>query len=270
VSSAYLEIGWLDLALAAALLAVNFGISAALRLGLTRSLLVAAVRMTVQLWLVGFVLEWVFAAERPWVILAMALVMAAVAGVAAVHRTSRRFVGVYWDSLLTILVVSFLITGFAVLGVLRVDPWWYPQYLIPLLGMLLGNALTGISLGLDRFLEGYVGHRDRLEGRMVLGATRWETARGEVREALRVALIPTVNSMLVMGVVSLPGMMTGQILAGADPADAVRYQILIMLMIAACVALASLGVVSLAFLRLVSPRPRLRSERLRGSTGNAR
>lgn len=268
MSSAYLEIGWLDLALAATLLGINFALSAALRLGLTRRLFLATARMAVQLWLVGFVLEWVFAAERPWVILAMALVMAAVAGVAAVNRTSRRFAGIYWDSLLTILVVSFLITGFAVLGVLRVEPWWDPQYLIPLLGMLLGNALTGISLGLDRFLESCVGRRGQLEGRMALGATRWEAARGEVREALRVALIPTVNSMMVMGVVSLPGMMTGQILAGADPADAVRYQILIMVMIAACVALASLGVVSLAFLRLFSPRPRLRSERLRGARGN--
>jgi len=261
-SSLYLEIGWLDLALAATLLAVSLGLSLTLRLGLSKSLLVASTRMIVQLWLVGFVLEWVFTTERPVVILAMALVMAAVAGVAAVHRTRRRFAGIYWDSLLTILTVSFLITGFTVLGVLRVDPWWDPQYLIPLLGMLLGNALTGISLALDRFLEGCVDRRDRLEVRMTLGATRWEAAGGEIREALRVALIPTVNSMMVMGIVSLPGMMTGQILAGADPADAVRYQILILMMIAACVSLASFGVVSLAFLRLFSPRPRLRTERL--------
>jgi len=263
VSSAYLEIGWLDLALAATLLAVSFGLSAALRLGLTRRLSIAAVRMTVQLWLIGMVLEWVFAADRPWVILTMALAMAGVAGVAAVNRTERRFAGIYWDSLLTILAVSFLITGFALLGVLRVEPWWDPQYLIPLLGMLLGNALTGISLGLDRFVDGCVDHRERLESLLALGATRWEAARGEVREALRVALIPTVNSMMVMGIVSLPGMMTGQILAGADPGDAVRYQILIMVMIAACVAMASFGVVILAYLRLFSPRPRLRLERLR-------
>lgn len=263
MSTAYVEIGWLDLALAAVLLLANFALSTALRLGLSKTLAIAAVRMTVQLWLVGFVLEWVFAAERPWVILAMALLMTGVAGVSAVQRTRRRFSGIYWDSLVTILGVSFVITGFALLGVLRVEPWWDPQYLIPLLGMLLGNALTGISLALDRFLEACAERRDRLEGRMVLGATRWEAARREVRQALRVALIPTVNSMMVMGIVSLPGMMTGQILAGADPADAVRYQILIMAMIASCVALASFGVVGLAFLRLFSPRPRLRVERLR-------
>lgn len=266
MSSPYLEIAWLDLALAATLLAVSLGLSLALRLGLSKSLLVASLRMIVQLWLIGFVLEWVFATEQPLVILAMALVMAAVAGVAAVNRTRRRFTGIYWDSLLTILTVSFLITGFTVLGLLEVEPWWDPQYLIPLLGMLLGNALTGISLALDRFLEGCTDRRDRLEVRLVLGATRWEAAQGEIREALRVALIPTVNSMMVMGIVSLPGMMTGQILAGADPADAVRYQILILMMIAACVSLASFGVVGLAFLRLFSPRPRLRRERLAGTS----
>lgn len=253
----YLEIGYGQLALAGLLLGVNLALDVALRLGMTRDLIVAAARMTVQLLLVGLVLDWVFAVGDPWVILGMGVVMAGLAGFTAVNRTARRFPGVYWNALVAIMGASFLVTGFALTGVLRADPWYEPQYLIPLLGMLLGNALNGISLGLDRFVEGCVRDRARIEMRLALGADRWEAARPDVREAMRVGLIPVVNSMMIMGVVSLPGMMTGQILAGADPGDAVRYQILIMFMIASCVALATLGVVLLAYRALFDTRDRL-------------
>jgi len=260
--TSYISIGYVELALGALLLLVNLALSVALRLGLARDLLVASTRMVVQLLLVGLVLDWVFATRSPWVILGIALLMAGLAGVAAVNRTARRFPGVYWDSLVTILAASFLVTGFVLVGVIDADPWFDPQYLIPLLGMLLGNALNGISLGLDRFTEGCARGRERIEALLALGASRWEAAREEVREAMRVGLIPIVNSMMIMGVVSLPGMMTGQILAGADPGDAVRYQILIMFMIASCVALASLGVVLLAYRKLFDSRHRLRTDRL--------
>lgn len=259
----YIEIGYGQLALAAGLLLINIGLSVALKLRLSRDLLLASARMTVQLLLVGLVLDWVFATRNPTVILAIAVLMAGLAGVAAVNRTARRFPGIYWNSLVTILGASFLVTGFALVGVLRLDPWFEPQYLIPLLGMLLGNALNGISLGLDRFMEGCVRERGRIESLLALGASRWEAARYDVREAMRVGLVPVVNSMMIMGVVSLPGMMTGQILAGADPGDAVRYQILIMFMIASCVALASLGVVLLAYRKLFDARHRLRLDDVR-------
>lgn len=262
----YLEIGYGQLALAGLLLGVNLALDVALRLGMTRDLVMAAVRMTVQLLLVGLVLDWVFAVGTPWVILGIGAVMAGLAGFTAVNRTARRFPGIYWNALVTIMGASFLVTGFALTGVLRVDPWYEPQYLIPLLGMLLGNALNGISLGLDRFVEGCVRERARIEMRLALGADRWEAARPDIREAMRVGLIPVVNSMMIMGVVSLPGMMTGQILAGADPGDAVRYQILIMFMIASCVALATLGVVLLAYRALFDARDRLDLSTVRRST----
>lgn len=267
-SQAYLDLSLWQVALAGLLILVNLGLSLALRLGLGRQLLVATARMTVQLLLIGYVLEWLFELDRPLPILAMALVMASLAGVAAVGRTKRRFAGIYGDSLLSILGASFVVTGLALTGILRVEPWFDPQYLIPLLGMVLGNALTGISLGLDRMMEGCVQRRGLIEALLSLGATRWEAAHREVKEALRTGLIPVINSMMVMGIVSLPGMMTGQILAGAAPVDAVRYQIVIMFMIASCTALATLGVVLLAFRRLFSARHELRVDRLQEPKGN--
>jgi len=268
--AAYLTLGPVQLALAAVLLLVNLGLSAWLRLGLSRSLLVAGTRMVVQLLLVGLVLQFVFALNRPLPVLGIALVMAALAGVAAVNRTRRRFPGVMWDSLLTVVTAAFLVTGASLLGILRVRPWFEAQYAIPLLGMVLGNTLNGISLALDRFMEGVADGREAIESRLALGASRWEAAHGLVQESLRTGMIPTINAMMVMGVVSLPGMMTGQILAGAAPTDAVRYQIVIMFMIASATALGALGVTLLAFRGLFDARDRLRSERLRrvgGGTG---
>ncbi len=264
MNDAYIQIGYDQLALSALLIGVNLALSFLLRLALGKQLLIAALRMTVQLLLVGLVLEWIFSVRQPLPILAMALVMATLAGVAAVNRTKRRFPGIYWNSLVSILVASFVVTGLALNGILRVDPWFDPQYLIPLLGMVLGNALTGISLGLDRLMEGCVQNRAFIESLLSLGASRWEAAHREVKEALRTGMIPVINSMMIMGVVSLPGMMTGQILAGADPVDAVRYQVVIMFMIASCTALATLGVVLFGFRTLFSSRDELLIERLRG------
>ena len=261
-NTTYIVISNTQLALAALLLLINIGLSVVLRLGLGRDLLVGAVRMTVQLALVGLVLEWVFQTKQPLIIVMMALVMATLAGVAAVQRTSRRFPGVYWNSLVMISASAFLVTGAAITGILQVDPWYDPQYLIPLLGMVLGNALTGISLGLDRMMEGCVRNRNWIETMLSHGASRWEAAHDEIRQALRTGMIPTVNAMMIMGIVSLPGMMTGQILAGAAPLDAVRYQMVIMFMIAACTALATLGVVLLAYRMLFSGDHRLMSSRI--------
>ncbi len=261
-NTTYIVISNLQLALAALLLIINIGLSVLLRLGLGRDLLVGAVRMTVQLALVGLVLEWVFQTKQPLIIVMMALIMATLAGIAAVQRTSRRFPGVYWNSLVTISASAFLVTGAAITGILQVDPWFDPQYLIPLLGMVLGNALTGISLGLDRMMEGCVRNRNWIETMLSHGASRWEAAHDEIRQALRTGMIPTVNAMMIMGIVSLPGMMTGQILAGAAPLDAVRYQMVIMFMVAACTALATLGVVLLAYRMLFSEDHRLMSSRI--------
>ena len=259
-NSLYIQVSYGQLALAAALIVVNLGLSYTLRLGLTRTLLVASARMTVQLLLVGYVLGYIFALNRPLPVLGVALLMAGVASTAAVNRTSRRFAGVYWDSLVTILAVSFVVTGYGLKGVLGVEPWFEPQYAVPILGMVLGNALTGISLALERFTEGLVGHREQIETLLALGATRWEAAHTEIQTAVRTGMIPTLNSMMVMGLVSLPGMMTGQILAGANPVDAVRYQIVIMFMLAAATALGSLLIVLLAYRRLLSKDHRLRLE----------
>ncbi|MGB7413792.1 MAG: iron export ABC transporter permease subunit FetB [Thermosynechococcaceae cyanobacterium] len=259
----YIPISNGQLLLASSLILINMGLSFALQLGLEKSLGIATVRLVVQLLLVGYILDWVFALNNPWLVLLVALMMSAIAGNASVNRTRRRFPSIYWHSVLSILASSALVTGLLVQGVIRIDPWYDPQYVIPLLGMVLGNTLTGTSLALDRFMEDLVRMRSQIESLLALGATRWEAAGPTIREAIRTGMIPTINSMMVVGLVSLPGMMTGQILGGVNPTDAVRYQIVIFFTIAAGTALACMGIVMLAFRVLFSADHQLRLDRLK-------
>jgi putative ABC transport system permease protein len=263
MNAGYINLENWQLGLAAVLILLNLVISIWLRLGLARSLLIASVRMVVQLLLVGFILESVFALTTPLPVIGIGVVMAALASVAAVRRTRRRFPGIYWNSLLSILGSAFVVTGAALAGIINVHPWFAPQYAIPLLGMVLGNLLTGVSLALDRFMQGISRESGVIESDLALGATRWEAARPLISDALRTGMIPTINAMMVMGVVSLPGMMTGQMLAGATPAAAVRYQIVIMFMITSATALGTLAVILLAFRRLFNSRHQLCATRVR-------
>jgi putative ABC transport system permease protein len=258
----YIQLGPWQLVLAACLVGVNLVLSALLRMRMERQLLIAACRMAAQLLLVGWILEWVFALEHPALILALGLLMTAVASLSAVNRTRRRFPGIFLNSFVSIMGAAFVVTAVAMTGIIRVEPWFEPQYFIPVLGMVLGNTLNGISLALDRFMEDAVQRQTRIESLLALGATRWEAAGESLREASRSGMIPIINSMMVMGVVSLPGMMTGQILAGADPVDAVNYQIVIVFMIAAAAALGVMAVTLCAFFSLFNARHQLRLDRL--------
>jgi putative ABC transport system permease protein len=252
----------LDLGIATALVLVSGLVSLSLRLGLERKLLVASLRTLVQLLMVGYILEWVFRIEHVALIFAALGIMIAVAGRAAIQRSSRTFTGAYWNAVVT-LTLTGLMTTFTVTGVIiEVEPWYLPQYVIPLGGMVLGNSLTAISLSLDHLLESLDDRREQVEMELAHGATRWEAARDHVSAAVRRGMIPIINSMMVVGIVSLPGMMTGQILAGADPLDAVKYQVLVMFMLAASTALSSMIMSLLVYRRIFNDRHQLRAERI--------
>jgi putative ABC transport system permease protein len=236
----------LDLALASSLLLANGAVSLWLRLGLGRQLLVAGLRTVVQLSLLGLVLLRVFAGGEPWLVLSIALAMVVLAAVEAVRRAGRRYAGIHRDAFLSLLVAAATSLLFVTTLVLDVEPWWAPRYLIPLLGMVLGNGLTGVSLGLERSLASFEEERPSIELLVAAGAGRWEAARGPASRALRAGLIPILNAMSVAGLVTIPGMMTGQILGGTEPALAARYQILVMFLIAGATAAGTTGVVLLA------------------------
>ncbi len=251
-----------SLALAATLLLVNAGVSLWMSLGLGRRLLVAAVRTTVQLSILGYVLVPIFEMNHLALTLALVLLMIGIASIEGLRRVSLGYRGARIDSFVALFCAALLPAWVGSHLVVQVDPWWQPRYLIPLVGMILGNALTGISLGLDRCLTQMREQRRTIEALLALGAARKEASQELVRDALRTGMIPITNSMSVVGLVTIPGMMTGQLLGGTPPALAARYQIIIMFLIASATAIGTTYIVLLAVRRLFDSRHRLRIERI--------
>ena len=254
----------LDLSVAALLVVLLALLSWRLRLGVERQLLIAALRSILQLLLLGLVLKTLFAQASPLPIGALALFMLCVAGYEVMARQQRRFRGAWGIGIgtLSMFVSSFSITLLALHWVVQVEPWYAPQYLIPLLGMLLGNTMSGMAIALDNLTLNAWQQRGMIEARLILGE-RWEQAIGEIRRnALRSGLIPIINAMAAAGVVSLPGMMTGQILSGTPPLEAAKYQIMILLLIAVGTGLGAIVAVWIGSRRLFDKRQRLRLERL--------
>jgi putative ABC transport system permease protein len=251
-----------QLALAASLLAIDGLLSVWLGLNLERKLLVAGLRTVVQLTVVGFLLVPIFAVDHPALVLGLGGLMIVLAGREAVRRTTRRYRGQQGVAFVSLLVAAGSTALLATGVILRVDPWYEPQYLVPLLGMILGNGLTGIGLGLDRCLTRFDRDRAQIDGLLAFGATRWEAARPIASDAVRTGMIPILNAMSVVGLVTIPGMMTGQILGGTAPDLAARYQILILFLIAAATALGTGLAVLLSVAAMFDPSHRLRPERL--------
>lgn len=257
-----IDLGLTDLLLAATLVIIAGITNLMLRLRLTKTLTIAAIRTVAQLLLIGYVLREVFRLQAVWAIAGMVLVMIVAASHAAIRRSSRTFAEAGILAFGT-LVVTGLVTAYLVTGIIIDVPRWYdPQYLIPLLGMVLGNSLTGISLCLDDLLASLTERRAMVEMELAHGANRWEAATTPLRNAVRRGMIPIINSMMVVGLVSLPGMMTGQILAGTDPLQAVKYQIVVMFMIAAATSLGCMGIAHLACWRLFNDKHQLLANRI--------
>lgn len=260
----YIRLDNLDLILAALLVLFNGALSLSLQLRLERRLVIATVRMVVQLLLIGLVLKTLFALISPlWTALA-ALAMLLFAGREIMARQERRLAGFWSYGLGTscMLVAATLVTIFALTVQVSPEPWYHPRFALPLFGMVLGNTMTGISLGLHTLTTGLLRERAAVEARLALGATRREALLPISRAALQTALMPIINSMAATGLVWLPGMMTGQILAGADPVEAVKYQILVMFLIAGGTALGATAAVIAGGYRLTDGRHRLRLDRL--------
>jgi putative ABC transport system permease protein len=253
-----------DLALAALLVLALAASSRRLRLEISRQILVAALRTTIQLLLIGLVLRAVFEnVHWGWVAL-IAVIMLLAAGREVMARQKRPLRGAWGFGVGTasMFLSSFAVTVLALLVVIAGDPWYAPQYAIPLLGMLLGNTMNGISLGMGRLTESAWQQRAVLEQRLLLGQSRQEAVSDLRRDAVRTGMIPIVNAMAAAGVVSLPGMMTGQILAGSPPVEAVKYQILIMFLIAGGTGFGVMASIGITAHRLFDDRHRLRLDRL--------
>jgi putative ABC transport system permease protein len=258
-----------DLGLAALLVVLLAGLSHGLRLGLGRRMLIAGARSAVQLVLLGLVLNVLFARSDPALIGLLSLLMLLVAGYEVMARQQRRIRGPWGMGIgtLSMFLSSFSVTLLALWVIVGPDPWYTPQYLIPLLGMLLGNTMNGIAISLDQLTRAAWQQRAVIEARLMLGHD-WGLAIEDFRrDALRSGLIPIINAMTTAGVVSLPGMMTGQILGGTPPMEAAKYQVMILFLIAAGTGFGAVTAVWIASRHLFDERQRLRLDRLAPARG---
>jgi putative ABC transport system permease protein len=200
---------------------------------------VGTLRTFAQLLLMGYVLRVVFDVN----LMAVTLGVFAVMLVTAVHtvrgRVKERSVPFVlplgFSMLLSYLTVSVLVTSV----VLQARPWWNPVYFIPLSGMVVGNSMTAMAVALDRLFSSLRARRNEVEMMLSLGADYREASSDITREAVRAGMIPSITSMMGVGLVFIPGMMTGQILSGTDPMLAIRYQIVVMLMLVGSTAIGS-------------------------------
>lgn len=231
------ELSDTDLALVSICLLINVALSWQFKLGMQRSFLVAGLRTVVQLFAIGYVLEEVFAIASPLLVLLILSFMALMAGFTIWTRNKRKSPGNFIIALGSISLPAFLMTTYAVFVIVVPENWADPRYLIPLMGMMLGNSLTAVNLAMDSYLNAMVERRAEVETWLCLGADIREATHGFSKEAMRLGMTPMLNAMMVVGLVSLPGMMTGQILGGTNPVLAVRYQILIMFLLAGSTAM---------------------------------
>lgn len=221
-----------DLVWALGMIAIAIGISSWQKLGLELPLANATLRTVVQLLGVGYILAVIFQIKNAIAVLAVLMVMLTIATITARNRIGKKipqllpvvFGSLFFSSALTLSYTNLLI--------LQPNTWYEPQYLIPLAGIVLGNAMNGAAIAGERLVSTISSSRLEIETHLSLGATGEQAVTTYRKEAIRAGLIPTLNQMMVVGIVTLPGMITGQLLSGIDPLDAASYQILIMLMLA--------------------------------------
>jgi putative ABC transport system permease protein len=203
-----------------------------------KEIIISSIRMTLQLILTGYILVYIFENPSPFITTGIIFLME----VFSIFTIFKKFKGKLSNPLKRIIAISMSVGTLSCLVyflfmVVRISPWYSPQYFVPIAGMLIGNSMTGISLGIKSLIEGMSTQKSLIEEALILGATPQEASRNIINSTFDAAIMPTINSMVGMGIVFLPGMMTGQILSGTSPTTAIAYQIAIMLGILGAVAL---------------------------------
>ncbi len=208
-------------------------------LGLNRDITIGTLRTFSQLFLMGYVLTFILKTSNPWLTLSVFMVMVVSAMFIIKGRVKEKQIPYILPTFLT-MFVSYLATALFVSGlVIGITPWWEPRYFIPAGGMVIGNSMSALAISLERLFKDMRQQKDVVEMKLSLGANYREASNDIFRNAVTAGMIPSINAMMGVGLVFIPGMMSGQILAGTDPLIAIRYQIVVMLMLVGSTAVSS-------------------------------
>lgn len=216
-----------------------------------KQIILASFRMTIQLIIAGYILTYIFDHPSPWLTLSIILLMEvfAIRNIfkQVKYRMAHKLKGI---AALSLFVGTLISLFYFNMVVIHFSPWYEPRYFIPIAGMIVGNSMTGITLGINTLLGGLNEQREKVEGALMLGATPKAATKTYVDNAFDSAILPTLNNMLGMGIIFLPGMMTGQILSGISPLVAIEYQIAILLGIIGSVSLTVIMFILLGYKQL--------------------
>lgn len=226
-----MDIPWLGLLYAALMLVFPVLIFSELKIKLIKTTFVSFVRMSVQLAMIGIVLQFIFQKSNLWLTLGWMLIMISAAVWTILNRLKLKRNILFPVLAFSLLAASLLIMPWIILMVLRPDPLYSPIFLIPIYGMVLGNSMNSCALALERFENNLADNWKAYYTRIILGANLREAVLPAFQKAMQTSLLPQLLTIASVGVVSLPGMMTGQILGGSSPLLAIKYQIMIMMSI---------------------------------------
>ena len=243
-----------QVAAALALVALAAGISFWQRADLERDIAVATIRSFIQLTAIGYAIKLIFEADTIWLVLALLSVMVLFGAITARSR-AKRVPDAFWPLLIALAAAGATTLGLVVaLGIF--EP--IPRYLVPVGGMVIGNAMTASAVALNRLGDEVADSRARIEATLALGATAHQAAAPIVRRALRSGTISLVDSTKTTGLIFFPGTMVGMLLAGADPTDAVRLQLILLYALLGSVSIAALVATALAYRNFFTPAQQLR------------
>jgi putative ABC transport system permease protein len=252
-----IDISWWALALSLIFVVLAAVASLLLKLGLGKDLFWGSVRTVAQLYLMAFVLRYVFLIDRWYLVLAVFAAMIVFATGVVKGRVKEKTVSIYVPTLVSMLLSYMVVTVIVVAVIVQAQPWYAPKYFIPLGGMVIGNSISAIAVAMERLLADLRKRRAEVELHLCLGATATQASAHLFRSAIRAGMTPSITSMMGVGIVWIPGMMTGQLIAGSDPLVAVKYQIMVMLMLVGSTAIGSVLSVSLVRKRCFSSDDRL-------------
>lgn len=233
MNSGVVEIGWVELVCAAGFMLVAAVISWKFELGQTKRIGISTLRCFLQLLACGFLLGYLFELQTWWLVLVVLLCMVAAAAQIATSRVKNKVKGLMPPVFASILLSSLVVLFAVVDGVIHADPWFNAREVIPIAGMIIGNAMSSTAVAIDRLFADMDARSDEMFSLVALGATPREAAFPSIKASIGAGMTPTLATMSAAGIVSIPGMMTGQILAGADPLGAAKYQIVVLMMITA-------------------------------------
>lgn len=219
--------GW-GLAITMLLVGIAAALSALMKLGIARSMIWATTRSLIQLLAMGYVIKIVIAMHNPWVVAGLLLIMIGAAVQITLGRANAIPSGLILPVLLTLTLSVLIVVSVVTELVIRPTPWYDPKLLIPLAGMMLGNLVSALAVALSRFFSDMQSRRYEIEAYLSLGASPAEAARPSILAAVKLGLIPTISQLASSGVVLIPGMMAGQIIAGGDPLAAAEYQFVVL------------------------------------------